>query len=248
VRLTVVGCSGSVPGPGSPASCYVVEHDGFRLVLDLGSGAVGPLGSLVGLDAIDAVHVSHLHPDHFLDLCPLYVALRYAPGGVRSDPLPVLGPAGIRARVAAAYGTEGRELDRVFGFTEVEPGARDVGPYSLTLVRTAHPVTCHAVRVEAGGRALVFTGDTGPSGDVTALAAGADLLLGEASTVEEADNPPDLHLTGSDLGRMATAAGVGRLLVTHVPPWYDAALVLGRVQAAFAGPAGLATAGASYDV
>ena len=77
MRLTVVGCSGSFPGPDSAASCYLVEADGFRVLLDLGNGALGPLQRYADIYAVDAVLVSHLHSDHFIDLCSYYVALRY---------------------------------------------------------------------------------------------------------------------------------------------------------------------------
>jgi len=92
VRLTVVGCAGSFPSPDSPASCYLLEADDdegrtWRIVLDLGSGAVGPLQRYAPLGALDAVLFSHLHPDHFIDVCALYVALHYAPGGPAPVPL-----------------------------------------------------------------------------------------------------------------------------------------------------------------
>ena len=81
MRLTVVGCSGSFPGPDSPASCYLVEQDGYRVVLDLGNGALGQLQRYVSLDDVDAVLISHLHVDHVIDLCSYYVARRYRPAG-----------------------------------------------------------------------------------------------------------------------------------------------------------------------
>jgi ribonuclease BN (tRNA processing enzyme) len=237
-----------VPGPTSAASCYVVEQDGFRLVLDLGSGSLGPLAGLVGLDAVDAVLVSHLHADHYFDLCPLFVARRYSPGSPRVARLPVLGPEGIRSQVAVAYGDGTEDLDLVLDFQEMGPGTVTVGPFAVTAVRTAHPVECHAVRLEADGRSLVYTADTGPSTDVTRLAEGASLLLGEASYLEGETNPPDLHLTGTDLGRMATEAGVGKLVVTHIPPWHEPAVALERAAAVFDGPTVLATTGGVHEL
>ena len=78
MKLTVIGCAGSAPGPKSPASCYLVEHDGFRLVLDLGNGAFGPLQGLLDPATIDAVFLSHLHADHCLDVAPFVVWHRYS--------------------------------------------------------------------------------------------------------------------------------------------------------------------------
>ena len=107
---------------------------------------------------------------------------------------------------------------------------------------------CHAIRVEVGGASLVYTGDTGPSGDVVALAAGADLLLAEASFVEGATNPADLHMTGRDAGEMALAAGVGRLVVTHVPPWHDPAVAVAEAEGAFGRECALAVPGSRFEV
>jgi ribonuclease BN (tRNA processing enzyme) len=95
VRLTVIGCSGSFPGPDSPASCYLVESGGFRLLLDLGNGALGALQRHVGLYDIDAVCLSHLHADHCLDLCAYYVARTFHPDGPRQ-----IGRASCRERVS----------------------------------------------------------------------------------------------------------------------------------------------------
>jgi ribonuclease BN (tRNA processing enzyme) len=249
MRLTVVGCSGSFPGPDSSASCYLLEHDGFALVLDLGSGAVGPLQRYVGLDAVDAVYVSHLHADHCADLCGYYVARKYHPADEPTTPLDVYGPAGTRRLIAGAYGgISEQHLNEVFTFHDVRPGVRTLGPLTLRTARTAHPVECYAVRVEAGGRSLVYTGDTGPSDAVTELARGADLLLAEASFVHGADNPPDLHLTGHEAGEMAAAAGAGRLVLTHVPPWHDPAVAVAEASAVYGRHCEVARSGSTYDV
>ena len=104
MRLTVVGCSGSFPGPDSPASCYLVEHDGYRVVLDLGNGALGALQRYVALDDVDAVVLSHLHADH----CSTSARLRRPalPAGTAcSPPLPRVGPSGTAERLARVYGT-----------------------------------------------------------------------------------------------------------------------------------------------
>jgi ribonuclease BN (tRNA processing enzyme) len=241
VRLTVVGCSGSLPGPRSAASCYLVEQDGYALVLDLGSGAVGELSRYVDPAGVGAVLLSHLHADHFMDLCGMYVALRYAPGASPSGPprpdrLPVHGPLGTGERIAAAYGVPLAELEQVLSFTVVRPGTTQIGPFEVTAAPAVHPVPSHALRLTADGRCLVYTGDTAPSVDVDALAAGADLLLAEASFTRDAVNPPGLHLTARQAGEMAERAQVGKLVVTHVPPWYEPASAVAEAATAYHGP------------
>ena len=105
MRLTIIGCSGSFPGPESPASSYLLEAEGFRLVLDLGNGALGVLQRHADLYDIDAVALSHLHADHCLDMCGYWVARRYAPGGPQPA-IPVHAPDGAAQRLTLAYGPE----------------------------------------------------------------------------------------------------------------------------------------------
>jgi ribonuclease BN (tRNA processing enzyme) len=246
VRLTVVGCSGSGPGPESPASCYLVEHDGFRMLLDLGNGSFGTLQGLADPATIDAVYLSHLHADHCLDVAPFIVWHRYS-GRSRGRPVPLFAPAGAHRRLAAAYYGDSAPLEDVFDFTVLTGEPFTVGPFAVSTARTAHPVECHAVRLTAAGRSLVYTGDTGACDRVVELARGADVLLAEAAHPDVPDLPPDLHLTGREAGEHAAAAGVGRLLVTHVPPWGDPAAQLAAARSAF--PASeLVTPGATYTV
>jgi ribonuclease BN (tRNA processing enzyme) len=245
VRLTVVGCSGSAPGPKSAASCYLVEHDGFRLVLDLGSGAFGALQGVADPDSVDAVYLSHLHADHCLDVAPLVVWHRYS-GRASGRRLPLFAPAGAERRLALVYDGGGAPLTDVFDFA-VTPVSAVLGPFTVRTARTAHPAECHAVRLTADGGSLVYTGDTGPSQAVADLARGADVLLAEAAHPERDDLPPDLHLTGRQAGELAAAAGVRRLLVTHVPAWVDPTAQLAAARTVFPG-AELVHPGAVYEV
>lgn len=234
MRLTVVGCSGSYPGPDSAASCYLVEHDGYRVLLDLGNGALGPLQRHVGLDEIDAVLISHLHSDHYIDLCSYYVVRRYHPAGPY-PPLPVVGPARTGGQLARAYDVDPDGFAGVFDFRTHEP-VTEVGPFRVTTARVAHPVETYGIRLETGGRVLTYSGDSGMCDALPGLAAGADVLLAEASFVTGEDNPPDLHLTGREAGAVAAAAGVGRLVVTHVPPWYSRDHAAAEASETYQGP------------
>jgi ribonuclease BN (tRNA processing enzyme) len=246
VRLTVIGCSGSAPGPASAASCYLVEHDGFGLLLDLGSGAFGSLLAHADPARVDAVYLSHLHADHCLDVAPFIVWHRYS-GQSSGAPMPLYAPVGADRRLALAYDGDGGPIDDVFDVMAIGPGEWTLGPFGVTTARTAHPVECYAVRLTVGGRSLVYTGDTGPSEAVVALAAGADVLLAEAAHPEVEGLPPALHLTGREAGEHAAAAGVGRLLLTHVPFWVDPQSQLAAARAAF--PASeLVRPGAGYDI
>jgi ribonuclease BN (tRNA processing enzyme) len=255
VRLTVVGCSGSYPGPDSPASCYLLEaeHDDgtesrtWRVLVDLGNGALGELQRYVDPLAVDAVLLSHLHADHCLDLCGYYVMRKYHPDGPRPR-LPVWGPSGTAGRMARAYDLpEDPGMTLEFDFRPYD-GVVEVGPFSVEAVPVLHPVEAYGLRISCGGRTLAYTGDTAPCEALDRLASGADLLLAEASFREADDNPPEIHLTGADCGRLAARAQVGRLVVTHVPPWFDKEKVLAEAAVEWDGPGELARSGASYDL
>lgn len=249
MRLTIVGCAGSFPGPDSASSCYLLEHDGYRLVLDLGSGALGPLQRAVDLREIDAVGLSHLHADHCFDLTGFYVVSKYHPEGTLPT-IPVLAPEGAEPFLSSAYGrTEGVEMPKQFDFGAWEDGvSTTLGPFTITPALVDHPVPSFAFRVEAAGKVLVYSGDTGPIEALVDLAGGADLFLCEASFVESNVNPPNLHLTGAEAGDYATRAGVGRLLVTHIPAWTDRDEVASDVRSTYAGPFDIVNAGDVYEL
>jgi ribonuclease BN (tRNA processing enzyme) len=252
VRLTVIGCSGSVPGPASAASCYLLQapHDGrtFSLVLDLGSGAFGPLQTHLAPTDVDAVALSHLHADHCLDMTALYVARKYGPGSP-APAIPVHGPSATADRLARGYDLPTSPgMTAEFDFRSWQPGGTTrIGPFDVRVQRVTHPVETYAVRVEHDGRSVVYSGDTGPCRRLVELARDADLLLCEASFVESGDNPPHLHLTGREAAEHARDAGVGRLVLTHVPPWTSSEEVLGEALGVFDGPVELAVPGASYQ-
>lgn len=257
-----MGCSGSVSGPESPASSYLVQapYEGrtFTLVLDLGPGATGALFGYLDPREVDVVALTHVHPDHCLDLCGLYVAARYSstapwPG------VPVLGPPGTRERIARAYdatapGVQNPEpgpgIADHFDYRDWRPEQR-VGPFVVWTARVDHPVETYAVRVTEdvpGGGSLVYSGDTGPCDALVELARGADLLLAEAAFLDRPGNPSGLHLSGRDAAEAATAAGVGRLVLTHIPPWHDREQVLAEALPHFDQPIELARSGGTWSV
>lgn len=247
MKLTVLGCSGSVPGPDSPASGYVVEHEGFRVVMDLGPGAAGALldGAAVGAPRVDAVLISHLHADHCLDLVSLATALRYGRHPA-SAPTPVYGPLGTRDRIVSAYGYDAG-LTELFDFRDDEVPT-ELGPFAVRSATMNHPVPTHAFRLSVADRALTYSADTGACADLVELAAGSDALLCEATYAPGDPVIPDLHLSGREAGEHAARAGVGRLLITHVPPWSSRDVAVAEAAAVFDGPAEAVTAGATYSL
>jgi ribonuclease BN (tRNA processing enzyme) len=253
MRLTVIGCAGSVAGPDNPASSYLLEADAdgrtWRLLLDLGSGAVGPLQAIVDPAELDGILISHGHPDHCADLAALSVLFRYGPiQAMGLAPLPLWGPEGIDERVRQVEGATDDAGLAPFAWRALTPGdTRELGPFRVTAARAWHPVPALAYRIEGpsetGGLVtLVFTGDTDLSDEVVAAATGADLLLAEAGWAHREVNPPGVHLTGRQAGELARRAGAHRLVVTHVPSWVDPAATLAQARAEHAN-AELATPG-----
>jgi len=171
----------------------------------------------------------------------------------------VYAPAEAPERFAAAYAPSAAEraetdLTDVFGFHALSDGGNaTVAGVTLTARRVDHLCESYALRVDHNGRSLVYSGDTGPCESLVELARGADVLLCEATwphvTPEWGDQPPSgVHLSGRQAGEHATAAGVGRLLITHVPAWFSGEELLAEAKVAFDGPAELAAPDHAYPV
>lgn len=248
MRLTIIGASGSFPGPASPASCYLVETAGFRLLLDLGNGALGALHQYMDIYDVDAVYLSHLHPDHCMDLCSYWVARNYAPQG-RQPVIPVYGPPGVADRMAQAYGMDPDPgMREVFEFRELTPGRMSIGPIEATLQRVNHPVDAFGIRLEHGAVSMAYSGDTGPCSELVDLARDTDLFLCEAAFHEDRENPKDVHLTGVEAGDHASRAGTREVVLTHLVPWNDDTLTLEEARSSFTGPLRLARAGTVHEI
>ena len=247
VQITIVGCAGSFPGPQSSASCYLVEADGFRLVLDLGNGALGSLQRFTDLDAVDAVCLSHLHADHCLDLCGLTVFKAHHPLGQRRR-IPVFAPGGAADHLGRALSPDpdSTGVRDSFAFTDLEPGSLQIGPLRVTTARMNHPVETFGFRIEHDGQAVAYSADTGPEPELLRLADGADALLCEASFLDGPDLPPDLHLTARQAAEYAARAGAGELVLTHLVPWNDAAVTQEQAAEAFDGRLTLARPGLRF--
>jgi ribonuclease BN (tRNA processing enzyme) len=247
MRVTVIGCAGSFPGPDSPASCYLLEAEGFHLVIDMGNGALGVLQRYAELFGVDAICLSHLHADHCVDLGAYWVARQFAPGGAR-PPIPVYGPRGTAARVKPELGPGGHPNDgdpgpSRFDFHDLAPGPFEIGPFRLTAEHMNHPVETFGFRVEHAGWRLAYSADTGETGALIRLAQDVDLLLCEASFLDGPDNPSDLHLTARQAAQHAARAGAGQLVLTHLVPWNDREQSQDQASQAFPGPVALATSG-----
>jgi ribonuclease BN (tRNA processing enzyme) len=233
MRLTVLGGCGAFPAAGSACSGYLVEQDGFRALIDPGYATFPRLLEYCAAAAVDAVLVSHGHPDHCADLNPLLRARALA--GDPAPRLPVYAPPGA-LRAVLALDRPGM-LDDALELREFAPGAAfEAGPFSVRTWLLPHSRPNAGLRLQAGGTVLAYTGDTGPSPDLPALARDADLFLADASYPERV--PDDLASTLSSArqaGQTAAAAGAGALLLTHLMPGTDPGAAVSAAAASYDG-------------
>lgn len=208
----------------------------------MGNGALGTLQRYAPLDQIDAICLSHLHADHCVDMCAYSVAQNYHPDGPRPR-IAVYGPAGTQDRLSRALGSDLKGMAGAFEFATLTPGTFEIGPLRVTTAHMNHPVETFGFRIEHGGRTLAYSADTGPCPDLVGLAAGADVLLCEASFVDRPDLPAGLHLTAGQAAEHAARAGVGDLVLTHLVPWNDAAVTYEQAARAYHGTLRLASSG-----
>nr|WP_055510324.1 MBL fold metallo-hydrolase [Nonomuraea pusilla] len=246
MRLTVLGGCGAWPAAGQACSGYLVEHEGFRVLVDPGYATLPRLLELVRAEDVDAVLVSHGHPDHCSDLNPLLRAR--ALGDAPPAALPVHAPPGALDAVLA--------LDRAgmlagsFEPHDLRPGTPcEVGPFLMEAFPLPHHVPNAGLRLSAGGRTVAYTGDTGPDPALVTLAADADLLLAEATYPERVPDEDAPYLsTARDAGRTAAAAGAARLLLTHLWPGTPHEPALAAAAASYAGETTVAVGGLTVDL
>jgi len=245
VRLTVLGGCGAWPEAGQACSGFLIEHDGFRLLVDAGYATLPRLLQLVSAAELDAVYISHGHPDHCADLNPLLRAR--ALGGGPLPPLPVYAPPGALDAVLAL--DQPGMLAGAYQVTEFQPGGQlRIGPFQAATCLLPHWLPNAGLRLAAAGRVLAYTGDSGGPGIVD-LARGADLLLAEATYVDQV--PPDDQAFLSSAraaGRHAAEAGVARLLLTHLWPGTGHDVARGAAAVGYDGDVGVARAGLVTEV
>ncbi len=240
MQLIALGTSSSVPRPGRACSCYAVRTPATTLLLDLGTGALGNLRRSREYTTIDAVVISHMHADHFLDLIPLRYGLKYGPD-VRERRQPLYLPPGGEAvlrRLVSAFAPEGPAdfLDEVFEVCEYDPRAPlHVGDAVLRFRRARHYIDTYAIRVEAAGAVVVYSGDTAPCDAMVEHAAGASLFLCEATLGVGSETPPRGHCSAAEAGEMARRAEVARLMLTHYGSAQDPELLCEAAAEAFGG-------------
>lgn len=242
MRVHVVGSSGTYPAPGRPASGYLFELDATRVWCDAGPGTF--MSMPLDTNLIDAIVISHQHPDHCSDLMAAFHAWKYRPDP--RDAVPLYAPQAVWDRLCEFLEQEPSS----FGFNPVWTGSEiDIGDMGVEFVEMDHSVPTVGSRWDGRGRTLFFTGDTGPAGNWRELASDVDVMLAEASyqgRSEEKVYPH--HLTAGEAGTIAREVGAGKLVLTHIPPYLDPSVSIGEAELEFDRPVRLAVPGTSFDV
>jgi ribonuclease BN (tRNA processing enzyme) len=239
LTLTVLGCSGTYAAPGGACSGYLVSDEATTVWVDAGAGTLANLQRHRALDGVDAMVLSHEHPDHWTDLEGFFNVCRFVTG---RKGIPVYAPPGLRDR------TYNDDESPYFEWHEVKDGSRaNIGDITFTFSRTDHGPETLAMRVDGGGRSLGYSADTGPKWSFEQLGPGLDLALSEATFLQDEEGVAQ-HLSGRQAGASAKRAGAARLVLTHIWPTIDKQRSRAEATDAYGGPVDLAKTNETYEI
>ncbi|RHW43143.1 MBL fold metallo-hydrolase [Neobacillus notoginsengisoli] len=236
MKLTVIGYWGGYPKKNGASTGYLLEHDGYKLLIDCGSGVLAKLQNVVQPEELDAVILSHYHPDHVADIGVLYHA-RLIQGFLKGK-LPVLPIYG--------HGEDEGEFKKLThdgvtnGFAYEPNVPLQIGPFDITFLKTVHPVPCYAMRFEAGGKSLVYTADTAFNEEFIPFSKNAEVLLAECNFYADQSGQGAGHMTSTEAGKLAKRAEVGQLILTHLPHYGDIHQLVEEASQEFSGQINLA--------
>ena len=213
MKLTVIGSWGGYPKRNAASSGYILEHEGFHLLIDCGSGVLAKLQNIIEPEDLDAVLISHYHPDHIADIGVLQHA-RLIQGflGKEIPTLPIF-----------AHHFDQNEFTKLTykeitkGIAYDPNGIQNIGPFQVSFLKTNHPVPCYAMRMEAGGKTFVYTADSSFKVEFIEFSRYADVLLCECNFYGHQNGQAAGHMTSIEAGRLAKRAGVKQLVLTHLP-------------------------------
>lgn len=248
MRLTVLGSAASYAGAGEACSGYLVEGGGAKVLFDIGNGVLANLARVADPAGLDAIFISHGHPDHYVDIYALQSFLRYAPQGPAA-PVALYLPEGLFDRMQLLLSERGaREFAEAFVPSPLIAGeAIPIGDLTVTAMSVPHTDPTFALVAQTDGSRLVYTADTQPGEAILSAASGADLLVAEA-TLPEGFEGAAPHMTASQAGKLAAEAGAGALVLTHVWPTNDRERMRLDAAAVYDGPIAVARELQTHDI
>jgi ribonuclease BN (tRNA processing enzyme) len=253
MRLTVLGNGPVSPGPGGASSGYLVESQNAKLLLDCGTGVVAAPALKTALPDLNAILISHLHIDHWIDLVPLAYELKYSPSKIRRDPIPVWVPPEHRQTLLDLFRAlmpGSHHAEEVFLVQEFAPETGlHIGDVAVSFCAVPHYIPAYAMRLEAEGKRITYSGDSAACEQLTAIANQCDLFLCEATDPpDETHHEPRGHMSALEAGQIAARAGVKRMLLTLFWHHYEAKALLKAARSAYSGVCEMAEQGRSYEV
>ena len=249
MHFTTLGSNGTYPTPGHPTSGYLLQHEGTSVWIDTGSGTFAALQQVIDFNALDALIISHVHPDHCIDVFGFFYAFRF--GGESRSAIPTLVPEGLVERLRAFLGDPNHPIGDSLDFRiQADGDSAVIGEIVFEFATTDHPVPTLAVRAEASnGRVLAYSADTGPAGEWSRVAEDADLFVCEATYQGRVEDKPwSHHLTAGEAGQIARARRAKDLMLTHVWPVLDPDRSLQEAELTYGRPVRLAVPGAACKV
>lgn len=241
MNLTVIGYWGGFPGKGEASSGYLVEKEGFRLLIDCGSAVLSQLQHYIQLEELDAVILSHYHHDHIADIGPLQYA-RFIGGMLHKtkEVLPIYAHQNDEKFHSLTY--KEATVGRVYDPNETIR----IGPFSISFLLTNHPVECYAMRVTDGNHSIVYTADSSYKEDFIPFCKDADLLLCECNLYANQDGMQAGHMNSHDAAKIAKEANVKELCLTHLPHFGNHQQLIEEAKTIYDGKVKLAKSGLTF--
>ncbi|WP_277586805.1 MBL fold metallo-hydrolase [Psychrobacillus antarcticus] len=216
MQCRVIGMWGGFPKKNGPCSGYLIQHEGFSLLVDCGSGVLSELQNYIDLNDINHVILTHYHYDHFSDIgAYLFSRLVNTQLGRVDEELCVYGP----ADEAMQKQVEAIAHSRFDSFNE--KSKLEIGPFSCTFMRNIHPVETYSIKIECDNKSMVFISDTCFTPELISFAANADLLITECSLYEGMNGEGSGHMTSEHAGILAAQSKAKKVLLTHLPHYGD---------------------------
>ncbi len=243
MKLTVIGYWGAYPGKNEASSGYLLQEGGYNVLLDCGSGVLSLLPNYLDVNDLDAVVVSHYHPDHVADAgVILHTVIVQKAMGERTKPLLFCGHP-EDALFKSMYMEDHTEI-----IPAEEGRSLELGPFVFSFKKASHPVEAYSMRISCGGKSVGYTGDTEWTDDLPDFFKGVDLLLSEASLYSRYKGRISGHLTADEAGKLAVESGAGILVLTHLPHSGDHGELVFEAASVFKGPVELASRGRVWNI
>jgi ribonuclease BN (tRNA processing enzyme) len=244
MKLTIIGSWGGYPKKNEASSGYLLEHNGYRLLVDCGSGVLSKLQNFIEPEDLDAVILSHFHPDHIADI------------GVLQHARLIQGFLGKNFGCLPIYGHHFDQVEfEKLTYKNITKGIAynsnqclKLGPFTISFLRTNHPVECFAMRFEVEGKVLVYTADTSFKEELIEFSTEADVLLCECNFYQGQNGQGAGHMTSIDAGILAQQANVKKLILTHLPHYGEQTKLVEEASTKYEGPISLASEGLNIEL